>query len=82
VPLKCAARADGSDQTSFGIRGVPAVWLQRLPDAANHTPDDVAANLDPQAMQQAGLLLAHTLLSLQPGNLSNPGLPPPAIAAL
>ena len=76
LPLHTAPNPEGSDHVPFAWAGVPAAWLQRLPDAANHTRYDVPANLDPEALQQAGRLLARVLLAMDKDDLE--GLQHPA----
>jgi hypothetical protein len=47
-----------SDHEAFARAGIPAVWIQRLPDAANHTREDVAPRVSGPAMQQVVDLVA------------------------
>jgi Zn-dependent M28 family amino/carboxypeptidase len=71
LPRHVRPHPTGSDHWPFAQAGVPAVWLQRLPDAANHTRHDLPANLDPAALAQAGQLLTHTLLSIDADDLTS-----------
>ena len=62
VELRAGRRSGGSDHVLFAAAGVPAVWLQRLPDSAQHTPADRAERLQEEALAETGRLLAHVLL--------------------
>lgn len=64
-PLQRAPGPHASDHASFAARGTPAVWLQALPDPANHTPGDDPARLDPATLARAGKLLLHVLTHLE-----------------
>ncbi len=68
----------GSDHAPFAAVGVPAVWLQRVPDPDNHTRRDTLDRLDPAALQGTGRLVAHMVLHLRPADLGLPELPDPA----
>jgi len=62
----------GSDYVSFAAAGVPAVWIQWLPDPDNHTARDTAARLNPQALGATGRLVAAALWHL---SATGSGLP-------
>ncbi len=54
-----------SDNTSFSRAGIPALWLQRLPDTAQHTPRDTPDRLSATAMEQTGRLVLHSLAAME-----------------
>ncbi len=59
----CALSPHGSDHAPFARAGVPTVWLQRLPDEANHTVRDDLGRINAAALQETAWLLWRTLLS-------------------
>jgi hypothetical protein len=73
VRLQCRQGRGASDHWSFTAAGVPAVWLQRLPDAANHTPADRPENLSAEALGEVGRLLSDWLLHLTPEEVRQSG---------
>lgn len=70
VPLVVRATRSNSDHHSYARRGIPSLWLQRLPDPDNHTWRDQPRNLSPEALEQCGKLLIHTALSLEKADVT------------
>lgn len=62
IGLSIGQGPSNSDHAPFERAGVPALWLQRLPDPDNHRASDVPANVSLDALAQAGKLLERTLL--------------------
>lgn len=54
----------GSDHFSFERIGVPAVFIHTGDDPAIHTPNDIAARVDPILLAQAATLAANIVLQL------------------
>lgn len=69
LPLDADGASPNSDHASFARAGVPAVWLQSLPDPRNHTPRDRVEELSAVSLQRAGRLLLHTLTSIEAEDL-------------
>lgn len=76
VPVNTGRGGSGSDHLPFARVGIPAAWLQRLPDPCNHNARDCSVNVQPDAVAQAGRLLVHTLLALDSKDLSRLGCQP------
>ena len=53
-----------SDHEAFAKAGIPAVWLERLPDPDYHTARDRYENVDPAALRVAGRLTLRLLTNL------------------
>lgn len=73
VRLHCRQGRGASDHWPFTAAGVPAIWLQRLPDDANHTAADRPENISVEALEEAGRLLTDWLLQLTPEELRTIG---------
>lgn len=73
VPLQCRQGRGASDHWPFTVAGVPAIWLQRLPDTANHTAADRPENLSVEALGEVGRLLADWLYNLTPQEVRHSG---------
>jgi len=54
----------GSDHIPFGWAGIPAVWLQRLPDPRRDTPEDQMQYVQAEALGEVGQLLVDVLDSV------------------
>ncbi len=54
----------GSDHIPFGWAGIPAVWLQRLPDPRRDTPQDQMQYVQAEALAEIGQLLVDVLDSV------------------
>lgn len=63
ILLRPDARGE-SDHEAFAKAGIPAVWLERLPDPDYHTARDRYDNIDPAALRVAGLLTLRLLTNL------------------
>jgi len=59
----CRHSSHGSDYVPFARAGIPAIWLQRLPDEANHSAGDGLGRIQAAALQETASLLWRTLLS-------------------
>lgn len=53
-----------SDHEPFARAGLPAVWIQRLDDPANHSPSDTADRVKPVYIQSVVSLLTELLANL------------------
>jgi hypothetical protein len=69
LPLDTGHDDPDSDHAPFGWAGIPAVWLQSLPDPRNHTPRDQPQALSAVSLQRAGRLLVHTLTAIETEDL-------------
>lgn len=63
LPLSENGRPE-SDHEAFAKAGIPAVWLERLPDPDYHTVRDRYENVDPAALRIAGRLTLRMLTNL------------------
>lgn len=65
LPLRAGKEDPASDHSSFARAGIPAIWVQCLPDERNHTPGDRIERLSATALERAGRLVMHTLVTLE-----------------
>lgn len=64
-PLVVADGPPHSDHTAFAQAGVPALWLEALPEPAYHTAADQPQRLSAAALRRVGQLLVHLLTNLE-----------------
>ncbi len=78
LPLKPDARGE-SDHEPFARAGIPAVWIERLPDPDYHTTRDRYENVDATHLRTAGRLVLRlmTALSAQDAEELAAGAPTP-----
>jgi hypothetical protein len=67
LPLR-GPQSGASDHASFLEAGIPAVFLYRVEDPNYHTAGDVASQVDPQALGQAGTIALGVLDDLASPN--------------
>ncbi len=57
VPYTFRKDSGASDHEAFEAHGIPSAWVEYKDDPYYHTPQDVAANLDPARVKQIGHLV-------------------------
>ncbi len=66
VPMtfkKDPGKTGWSDHEPYELAGIPAVWIESLPDPAYHTPRDVASHIDIKRYRQVGQLALEYVIS-------------------
>ncbi len=64
VPYTFRQDSGSSDHEAFEAHGIPSFWVEYRDDPYYHSPQDVAANLDPVLVKQTGHLVQGFIESL------------------